>query len=230
MPILGPLTERRSRQSLLWLRRGSSRNIHSVRRDHSNVLSPFGSVRGDLASSMRPTGIPATVPERDPVMSARERRAYRIAGRAVGATLVGAPINKVSVNDGTRILWNKLRPSAALHDDRMLARILITLMGVGAQERYSFGVPPGEALGLMPRADEPELMRDVEEVDAISIELSDASRGRLEAVWLYAAEIICHDDVWEAVETVAQELLGGQLDARQIARLCCSGAEAQDDE
>ena len=101
-------------------------------------------------------------------------------------------------------------------------------MGVGAQRRYSFGVLPGNVVWLMPRADEPELLRDIEEADAASIELSDTSGDGLEVVWRYAGEIIGDDDVWEAVETVAQELLDGQLDARQIARLCCSAGKAKE--
>jgi hypothetical protein len=110
----------------------------------------------------------------------------------------------------------------------ILARILITLMGVGAQQRYSFGVPPGDVVWLMPRTDQPELLRDVEEADAASIELSGTTGGGLEAVWRYAGEIIGDDDVWGAVEAVAEELLDGQLDARQIARLCCSRGETEE--
>lgn len=151
----------------------------------------------------------------------RERRAFRVAGQAVGAILVGAPIDRVCVEVGTRILWSNLRRPAARPDDRILARILITLMGVGAQQRYAFGLPPDDVVWLMPRADESGL-RDIEEADAASIELSDATGAGLEAVWRYAAEIIGHDDVWQAVEAVAEELLDGQLDARQMARLCCS--------
>jgi hypothetical protein len=82
----------------------------------------------------------------------------------------------------------------------------------------------------MPRADQPVLLRDVEEADAASIELSDTIGGGLEAVWRYAGEIIGDDDVWEAVEAVAEELLHGQLDARQIARLCCSRGEIEENE
>jgi hypothetical protein len=157
----------------------------------------------------------------------RERRAFRVAGQAVGAILVGAPIDRVSVEEGARILWSKLRRPAARPDDRILARILITLMGVGAQQRYSFGVPPGDVVWLMPRADQPVLLSDVEEADAASIELSDTSGG-LEAVWRYAAEVIGHDDVWEAVELVAEELQDGPLDGRQIARLCRARGENED--
>jgi hypothetical protein len=160
--------------------------------------------------------------------SEQERRAFRLAGQAVGAILVGAPIGRVSVEAGTRILWSKLHHPPSRLDDRILARVFIILMGVGAQQRYSFGVPPGDVVWLMPRADEPELLRDIEEADAASIELSDSSGGGLEAVWRDAGEIIGDDDVWEAVETVAQELLDGQLDARQIARLCCSTGEAEE--
>jgi hypothetical protein len=80
----------------------------------------------------------------------------------------------------------------------------------------------------MPRADQPVLMRDIEEADAVSIELSDASRGGLEAVWRYAAEIICDDDVWQAVELVAEQLLDAQLDQRQIEWLCCSRGKVED--
>jgi hypothetical protein len=163
-----------------------------------------------------------------PSTAEQERRAFRVAGQAVGAILVGAPIERVSVEEGTRILWSELRRPAARPDDRILARILITLMGVGAQQRYSFGVPPGDVVWLMPRADQPVLQCDVEEADAASIELSDVGGSGLDAVWRYAGEIIGDDDVWAAVETVAQELLEGQLDARQIARLCCSTGEAED--
>jgi hypothetical protein len=163
-----------------------------------------------------------------PASTQRERRAFRVAGQAVGAILVGAPIDRVSLEEGARILWSKLCHPAARPDDRVLARILITLMGVGAQHRYSFGVPPGDAVWLMPRTDQPELMRDVEDADAASIELTDVDGSGLDAVWRYAGEIIADDDVWEAVETVAQELLGGQLDARQIAGLCTSRGVAEE--
>lgn len=52
-------------------------------------------------------------------------------------------------------------------------------------------VPLGNAVWLMPRADQPVLMHDVEEADAMSVELSDAGGRGLEAVWRYAAEIVC---------------------------------------
>lgn len=162
-------------------------------------------------------------------MSARERRAHRAAGQAIGAVLVGAPIDSVSLENGARIVWDKLYPTASRPDGRILARIMVMLMGVAARRRYSFGVPPGDAVWLMPRADEPELMGDIEEADAMSLDLSDTSGGQgLEAVWRCAAEIIVHDDVWQAVELVAEELLDRPLDGRQIARLCCSKGEAED--
>ena len=56
-----------------------------------------------------------------PPSTERERRAFRVAGQAVGAILVGAPIDRVSVEEGTRILWSKLRRPAARPDDRILA-------------------------------------------------------------------------------------------------------------
>ena len=159
-------------------------------------------------------------------MSDWERRAHRAAGQAIGALLVGAPIDRVSLHDGAYIAWDKLPRFDSRSDDRILARIMVTLVGVGAQQRYSFGVPPGDAVWLMPRADQPTLMRDIEEVDATSIDLSDLSG--LEGVWCYACEIITQEDVWEAIELVAKELQDGSLDGRQIALLCRAGGQPED--
>ena len=138
---------------------------------------------------------------------------------------LSAPIDEVTIEEGTRILWCKLRRPAR-PDDRILARIIVILMGVGAEQRYSFGVPPGDAVWLMPRADQPALMRDVEEADVMSIGLSAVSG--LEGVWRYAAEIITHEDVWHAIELVAEELQDRSLNGRQIARLCCAGGQSED--
>jgi hypothetical protein len=151
-----------------------------------------------------------------PASTEWERRAFRVAGQAIGAIFVGAPIDRVSVEEGTCVLWGKLSRPAPRPDDRILAGIFITLMGVGAQERYCVGVPPGDVVWLMPRADEPELLRDVEEADAASVALSGTTDGGLEAVWRYAGEMLGDDDVWKAVEAVAEELLKGQLDVRRL--------------
>jgi hypothetical protein len=164
-----------------------------------------------------------------PASTEWERRAFRVAGQAIGAIFVGAPIDRVSVEEGTCVLWGKLSRPAPRPDDRILAGIFITLMGVGAQERYCVGVPPGDVVWLMPCADQPELLRDIEEADRVSVELSDAAGNGLKAVWRYAGETVSDDDVWEAVEAVAEELLDGPLDSRQVSRICCSGREAQDE-
>ena len=161
-----------------------------------------------------------------PPSAERERQAFRIAGQAVGALLIGAPIERVSVEDGMRILWSELRHPARRPDDRILARILIILMGVGARQRYSFGVPPSDVVLLMPRADEPQLQRDVEQADGASVGLSDAAGDGLAAVWRYAGELVFDDDVWEVIEIAAEELLEGPLDGRQIAYLCRSRGDA----
>ena len=44
----------------------------------------------------------------------------------------------------------------------------------------------------------------------MSIELAAASVRALEAVWRYAGEIITHEDVWHAIELVAEELQDGR--------------------
>jgi hypothetical protein len=160
-------------------------------------------------------------------MNSPEHRAFRAAGQAVGAVLTGVPIGEVSVENGARVLWGKVSELPARPHLRVLGRILILLMGVGAQQRYSFGVPPEDVVRLMPRTDQPSLMADVEEADSISTELRAGENG-LEMTWRYAAELICHSDVWRAVELIAETLLSGPLSAREVTRVCCSVADRRE--
>src|SRR5579864_4134402 len=154
-------------------------------------------------------------------MSCEERRAYRAAGQAIAAVLVGAPIEWVSTNGGSVVEWSALNPPQTPIDSRIRAQIFVLLTGVGAEQRYSFGVPPGEVVWLMPRADQPDLLRDIEQADALSIELSSLDNG-LEMVWQYAAELVCQDDAWRAIELIAERLMVGLLSGREVVELCCS--------
>jgi hypothetical protein len=153
-------------------------------------------------------------------MSCEERRAYRAAGQAIAAVLVGAPIERVSTN-GAVVVWSALNPAQTPIDSRIHAQIFLLLTGVGAEQRYSFGVPPGGAVWLMPCADQPDLLRDIEQADALSIELSRLDNS-LEVVWQYAAELVCQDDAWRAIELIAARLMMGLLDGREVVELCCS--------
>jgi hypothetical protein len=118
------------------------------------------------------------------------------------------------------VQWSAPNPQAPT-DSSIRAQIFVLLTGVGAGQRYSFGVPPGDAVWLMPRADQPALLRDVQEADALSLEISSFDNS-LETVWQYAAEIVCQDDVWRAIELVAEALMMGPLDGREVIDLCCS--------
>jgi hypothetical protein len=117
-------------------------------------------------------------------MSCDERHAHRAAGQAIAAVLVGAPIERVSTNGGSVVEWSPLNPPTPI-DSRIRAQIFVLLTGVGAEQRYSFGVPPGDAVWLMPSADQPDLLRDIEQADALSIDLSSLDNS-LEMVWQYA--------------------------------------------
>jgi hypothetical protein len=57
--------------------------------------------------------------------------------------------------------------------------------------------------------------------DALSIELSSLDNG-LEMVWQYAAELVCQDDAWRAIELIAERLMVGLLNGRDVVELCCS--------
>jgi hypothetical protein len=153
-------------------------------------------------------------------MSCDERHAHRAAGQAIAAVLVGAPIERVSTNGGSVVEWSPLNPPTPI-DSRIRAQIFVLLTGVGAEQRYSFGVPPGDAVWLMPSADQPDLLRDIEQADALSIDLSSLDNS-LEMVWQYAAELVCQDDAWCAIELIAERLMVGMLNGREVLELCCS--------
>lgn len=154
-------------------------------------------------------------------MSCEERHRYRAAGQAIAAVLVGAPLERVSTNGGSVVEWSTPNPAQTPIDSRIRAQIFVLLTGVGAEQRYSFGVPPGDAVWLMPSADQPDLLRDIEQADALSIELSSLDNS-LQMVWQYAAELVCQDDAWRAIELIAKRLMVGVLNGREVLELCCS--------
>jgi hypothetical protein len=41
-------------------------------------------------------------------------------------------------------------------------------------------------------------------------------------VWQYAAELICQDDAGRAIELIAERLMVGLLNGREVLELCCS--------
>lgn len=153
-------------------------------------------------------------------MSARGQQAYRAAGQAVAAVLVGARVDRVSARDGAVVQWKQRSWSAARSDSEILARILIVLTGVGAQKRYSFGAVPDDSVCLMPRPDDEAGLADIELADALSLYLAAPPGPGLAATWAYAAEPVCQSDVWEAIEAVAEALLVGAIDGGEIMSLC----------
>ena len=142
--------------------------------------------------------------------------------------IIGAPIGEVSLENGARILWGKLSELPPRPHLRVLSRIFILLMGVGAQQRYSFGVPPDHVVWLMPRTDQPALMADVEEADSISTELRAGGENSLEIPWQYAAELVCHSDVWRAIELIAEKLLCRPVNAGEVIDICGSVADRRE--
>ena len=84
----------------------------------------------------------------------RERCAHRGAGQAVAAVLIGAPLARASVEAGAIVSWRDRQHSSARRDQQTLALMFVTLMGVGAMQRYSFGVPPGNAIYLLPHCED----------------------------------------------------------------------------
>ena len=160
----------------------------------------------------------------------REHFAFRAAGQAVGAVLVGARTEFVSVEDGAVVDWNEAHPIGVRSTASLLAEILVILTGVGAQRRYSFGVPPGDAVWLMPRADETIAMQDVEHADAVSTLIANPESSGLEFVWRYAAELVCQPDIWQAIETVAEHLIEEPIEGQEIALLCSAAAASGGDD
>jgi hypothetical protein len=153
-------------------------------------------------------------------MSEEDRRAHRLAGRAVAAVLVGAYVEGVSLEDGITIATEAEDPSIKRSGTDILSEIFFVLMGVAAKQAYSFGFPPGDAVLLMPRPDDPLGLDDIELADELSLELAEANCSRLAMVWRYASELVCQPDICEAIEVVAGALFDRNLDHSDVMRLC----------
>ena len=160
-------------------------------------------------------------------MSEEGRRAHRLAGRAVAALLVGAYIKTISLGIGITIATEAGDPSIKRSDSDILSEIFFVLTGGAAQQAYSFGIPPGDSVLLMPRSGDPVGLHDIELADELSLELAEANGPALATVWRYAAELVCQPDVWQAIEAIADALSDRSLDHAGVMSLCLSVRESR---
>jgi hypothetical protein len=124
------------------------------------------------------------------------------------------------MEEGILIATEEGDPSVKRSDNEILSEIFFVLTGVAAQQAYSFGIPPGGSVQLMPRPDDAVGLDDIELADELSLELVDAKHPGLAMVWRYAAELVCQTDVWQAIEAIAAALDDCCLDHADVMSLC----------
>lgn len=150
----------------------------------------------------------------------RERCAFRASGQAVCASLIGAPLAKASIEAGAILSDARYRGPCTRSDRWALAQIFILMMGVGAVQRYSFGMPPSDAISLLPHSDDAVSEHDLDHVTSISLRLDQPAFAAIEVIRQYASELIMQADIWDAVEIVANDLLRGPLSGDQVVSRC----------
>ena len=150
----------------------------------------------------------------------RDRCAHRGAGQAVAAVLIGAPLARASVEAGAIVSWRDRQHLSARRDRQALALMFVTLMGVAAMQRYSFGVPLGNAIYLLPHSEDKISADDLDQVAMVSLRLQEPAFAAMAVIRQYVSELVLQPDIWNAMEMVANRLVAGALTGEHVARLC----------
>jgi hypothetical protein len=161
------------------------------------------------------------------ISPSKRRDAYYQAGHAVIALRESLEVIQVSIQD-TNCCWidvtypdlNQLRLSTS-ETARSGAKSVIRalLAGPAAQSRYSFGtLPPDDPLPDFDLADREMLEHEaVWHAIALAGRISRDSPSLIRSLWRQVYRLIHGDEVWTAVEVVAQSLLlNGELAGCEI--------------
>lgn len=151
------------------------------------------------------------------ISSSKERDAYYLAGQAVIALQESLEVAQISIQDPGFSWIDVIHPDLSRSrlsrsettrsDAKSVIRAL--LAGPAAQSRYSFGtLPPDDPLPEFDLADAEMLEQEaVWHAIALAGKISEDSPSLIRSLWREVNGLIQRDEIWSAIDAVANTLL-----------------------
>jgi hypothetical protein len=144
--------------------------------------------------------------------------AYRAAGQAHAAAMLGLPIKRVSVR-GIVFDWPANQPASW---DQQRSEVAMGLTGIAAVGRFRFGTaPPGGGTGpfnldVMTE----QQLDDWDTVQTTAVEIDPRNEHRVMAdAWTLATELVTDNDSWDAIKWLAGIIEGVELDGVAVTHI-----------
>jgi hypothetical protein len=142
--------------------------------------------------------------------------AYRAAGQAYAATVLGLPIRRVSIR-GIVLDWPANRSATW---DQQRAEVAMGLLGIAVVSRCCFGTAPGGSVPFIIEGMTARQRDDWDTVQTITAEIDPRDEHRvLRDAWNLAAELAADDDAWEAITWLAGIIEGVVLDGVEVMQI-----------
>jgi hypothetical protein len=145
-----------------------------------------------------------------------ERNAFRAAGQAYAAAILGLPIKHVNVR-GIELNWPANRSIDCEHSR---SEVAMALAGIAAVARYGFGIGPDGEISFDYRVLTDQGRIDFDTASQIADDIDPGGKRHvLGEAWTLAASLVADPESWAAIEWLAGIIEGVELDGVAVANI-----------
>jgi hypothetical protein len=179
-----------------------------------------GSYYGSAGKRVSRRGWPARLPEsvagNDDRERDGERDAFRAAGQAYAAAVLGLPIKHANVR-GVELNWPANR---AIGWDHSRSEVAMALAGIAAVARYGFGMTPDGEISFDYRVLTDQGRIDFDTASQMADDIDPGGKRHvLGEAWTLAASLVADPESWAAIEWLAGIVEGVELDGVAVAHI-----------